>query len=81
MYYYIYFIKIKYINNNFYCLIILPIIITYIFAYTYIYSIYISLKSLGYICSNSQKYIVRVKITDFSLMAKIIRKLIKDHVP
>uniref|UniRef100_A0A8C1YVY9 Si:dkey-106n21.1 n=1 Tax=Cyprinus carpio TaxID=7962 RepID=A0A8C1YVY9_CYPCA len=40
-----------------------------------------SLKSLGYICSNSQKYIVWVKIIDFSLMPKIIRILSKDHVP
>jgi len=31
-----------------------------------------SLKSLGYICSNSQQYIVWVKIIDFSLMPKII---------
>ncbi len=38
-------------------------------------------KSLGYICSNSQKYIVWVKITDFSFMPKIIRILSKDHVP
>ncbi len=34
-----------------------------------------SLKSLGYICSNSQKYIVWVKIIDFSFMPKIIRIL------
>ncbi len=40
-----------------------------------------SLKSLGYICSNIQKYIVLVKIIDFSLMPKIIRTLSKDHVP
>ncbi len=40
-----------------------------------------NLKSLGYICSNSQKYIVRVKIIKFSFMPKIIRILIKDHVP
>ncbi len=40
-----------------------------------------SLKSLGYICSNSQKYIVWVKIIDFSFMPKIIRTLSKDHVP
>ncbi len=40
-----------------------------------------SLRSLGYICSNSQKYIVWVKIIDFSLMPKIIRTLSKDHVP
>ncbi len=32
-----------------------------------------SYKSLGYICSNSQKYIVWVKIIHFSLMPKIIR--------
>ncbi len=34
-----------------------------------------SVKSLGYICSNSQKYIVWVKIIDFSFMPKIIRIL------
>ncbi len=40
-----------------------------------------SLKSLGYICSNSQKYIVWVKMIDFSFMPKIIRILSKDPVP
>ncbi len=40
----------------------------------------LSLKSLGYICSKSQKYIVSVKIIDF-FMPKIIRILNKDHVP
>ncbi len=40
-----------------------------------------SLKSLGYICSNSQKYIVWVKFIHFSFMPKIIRILSKDHVP
>ncbi len=40
-----------------------------------------SLKSLGYICSNSQQYIVWVKIINFSFMPKIIRILSKDHVP
>ncbi len=39
------------------------------------------LKSLGYICSNSQKYIVWVKIIIFSFMPQIIRILSKDHVP
>ncbi len=34
-----------------------------------------SLESLGYICSNSQQYIVWVKIIDFSIMPKIIRIL------
>ncbi len=38
-------------------------------------------KQHGYICSNSQKYIVWVKIIDFSFMPKIIRTLSKDHVP
>ncbi len=38
-------------------------------------------KSRGYICSNSQKYIVWVKIIYFSFMPKIIRILSKDHVP
>ncbi len=36
-------------------------------------------KSLGYICRNSQQYIVWVKIIDFSFMAKIIRILSKDE--
>ncbi len=40
-----------------------------------------SLKSLVYICSNSQKYIVWVKITHFSFMPKIIRILSKDYIP
>ncbi len=40
-----------------------------------------SLKSVGYICSNSQKYIVWVKIIDFSFMPKIIRILSKGYVP
>ncbi len=39
-----------------------------------------SLKSLRCICSNSQKYIVWVKIIDF-VMPIIIRTLSKDHVP
>ncbi len=30
-----------------------------------------SLKSLDYICSNSQKYIVWVKIIDFPFMPKV----------
>ncbi len=34
-----------------------------------------SLKSLGYICSNSQKYIVWVKIIDFSFMPKCSMKI------
>ncbi len=34
-------------------------------------------QSLGYICSNSQKYIVWVKIIDFYFMPKIIRTLSK----
>ncbi len=38
-------------------------------------------KSLGYICSNSQQYIILVKINDFSFMTKIIMILSKDHVP
>ncbi len=37
-----------------------------------------SLKLLGYICSNSQIYIVWVKIIDFSFIPKIIRTLSKD---
>ncbi len=35
------------------------------------------LKSHGYICSNSQKYIVQVKIIDFYFMPKIIGILSK----
>ncbi len=34
-----------------------------------------NLKSLGYICSNNQQYIVWVKMIDFSFMPKIIRIL------
>ncbi len=34
-----------------------------------------SVKSGGYICSNSQQYIVWVKIIHFSVMPKIIRIL------
>ncbi len=34
-----------------------------------------SVKTLGYICSNSQQYIIWVKIIDFSFMPKIIRIL------
>ncbi len=40
-----------------------------------------SLNSLGYVCSNSQKYIVWVKILDFSFILKCIRTLSKDHAP
>ncbi len=40
-----------------------------------------SLKSLEYICSNSQQYIIWVKIIHFSFMPKIISILSKDHVP
>ncbi len=40
-----------------------------------------SLQSLGHIFSNSQKYIVWVKIIHFYFMPKIIRILSKDHVP
>ncbi len=40
-----------------------------------------SFKSFVYICSNSQKCIVWVKIIDFSFMPKVIRILSKDHVP
>ncbi len=38
-----------------------------------------SFKSLGYICSNSQKT-HGVKIIDFHFMPNIIRTLSKDHV-
>ncbi len=44
-------------------------------------SLYIYIYKTRYICSNSQKYIVWVKIINFSFMPKIIRILIKDHVP
>ncbi len=40
-----------------------------------------SLKSLGYICSISQKYSVWVKIIHFTFKTKIIRTLSKDRVP
>ncbi len=52
------------------------------FIYIYIYVTLdhkSSLKSLGYICNNSQQYIVWVKIIDFSFMPKIFRILSKDH--
>ncbi len=38
-------------------------------------------KSHGYICSNTQQYLVWVKIVDFSFMPKIINILTKDHFP
>ncbi len=38
-------------------------------------------KSLGYICSNSQKYTAWVKIIHFSFIPQIIRVLSKDHLP
>ncbi len=37
-----------------------------------------SLKSLGYICSNSQKYIVWVKIIAFSFITEIVKMLHED---
>ncbi len=40
-----------------------------------------NIKSLGYICSHSQKHIVWGKIINFSFMPKIRRILSKDHVP
>ncbi len=58
-----------------------------LFMDLFIYFIYVtldhktSLKSLEYICSNSQKYIVCVKIIIVYFMPKIIRILRKDHVP
>ncbi len=39
-----------------------------------------SLKSLGYICSNSQKYILWAKMIDLTFMPKIIRILSKYNV-
>ncbi len=48
------------------------------YTYTYIYVTLehkSSLKSLGWICSNSQKYIVWIKIINFYFMPKIIRIL------
>ncbi len=39
-----------------------------------------SLKSLEYICSNSQQYIVWVKIINIYFMPKITSILSKDHV-
>ncbi len=44
------------------------------------YSIFVNLDQ-EYICSNSQKYMVWVKIIAFSFMPKIFRTLCKDHVP
>ncbi len=61
--------------------------VTLFYFYSNEYSIFVtlehktSLKSLEYICSNSQQYIVWVKIINFSFMPKIIRILSKDHVP
>ncbi len=40
-----------------------------------------SLKSLEYVCSNSQIYILWVKMIYLSFMPKIIRILSKHHVP
>ncbi len=40
-----------------------------------------SLKSLEYVCCNSQIYILWVKMIDLSFMPKIIRILSKYHVP
>ncbi len=62
---------------------------TFIFIYFYHrirQKIYVTLdhkssfKSLGYICSNSQKYILWVKMIDLTFMPKIIRILSKYHV-
>ncbi len=39
-----------------------------------------SLKSLGYIYSNSQQYSIWVTMIDLSFMPKIIRILSKDHI-
>ncbi len=63
---------------------ILPGTLHYIIHFKYLYLTLdhnTSLKSLRYICSNSQKYTAWVKIIDFSFMPKIIRTLSKDHVP
>ncbi len=40
-----------------------------------------SLKSLVYICSNSQKHTVWAKIINFSFMPKLIRILSKYLIP
>ncbi len=63
-------------ENLLICIIIIIIIILYVTL-----DHKTSLKSLGYVCSNSQKYIIWVKILNFSFMQKIIRILSKDHVP
>ncbi len=58
--------------------IIITLLCNYIYIYIYIYVTLehkSSLKSLGYICSNSQKYIVWVEIINFYFMPKIIRIL------
>ncbi len=63
---------------------ILPGTLHYIIHFKYLYLTLdnkTNLKSLRYICSNSQKYTAWVKIIDFSFMPKIIRTLSKDHVP
>ncbi len=46
-----------------------------------VWLLYVTLKSLGYICRKSQKYIVWVKMINFTFMPKIIKKLSKDYVP
>ncbi len=44
--------------------------------------IYVTLEHKSSLkCSNSQKYIVWVKMIDLSFMLKIIRILNRDHVP
>ncbi len=60
------------------CMCLCVRVCIYIYIYIYVTMDHkTSLKSLGYICGNSQKYIVWVKIIDFSFMPKIIRTLSK----
>ncbi len=58
------------------------------YSYNFVYvtqdhktSLQSRISSHGYFCSNSQQYIVWVKMIDFSFMPKIIRILSKDYVP
>ncbi len=53
----------------------------YIYVCVYVFDSGPQNQSLGYICDNSQKYTVWVKIFDLYFMPKIIRTISKDHVP
>ncbi len=74
-----YILKYILIENNYFA--------SQYYSYNFVYvtldhktSLKSQVSSHGYICSNSQQYIVWVKIIDFSFMPKIITILSKDHV-